>query len=267
MKKEKEVKTRVEISKADLHIHTNVSDGRPTPEDLVDWVAKNTDLNVIAITDHDEVDGAFIAQKYARKKKYDLQVIIGEEITAKEGHIIGLFLKEKIRPGMSAHETIEAVRKQGAVVVAAHPFFQTRLRSYDSDQIDGVGGIILIKEDFDAVEVVNATPFITAKREGLRAKYLNDKLLKRAEVGASDAHTKEGVGVAFTAFEGHSAEDLRKAIEKKETQAVRGSWNTHGFVRYFTYVVKKAVQISYVLLRKGLSPREPDIIKVPKGFK
>lgn len=266
MKKEKKTKIS-QISKADLHVHTCFSDGKPTAESLIDYVASKTDLAVIAVTDHNEVKGAYEARKIARQRGYNLEVIIGEEVTAKEGHIIGLFIEEKIRPGMSAKDTIKEIHSQGGIAVAAHPFFQTRLRTPYAEQIDGVGGVTLIKEKFDAVEIVNATPFVTAVREGLRAKYLNRKLLLKAEVGGSDAHIKEAVGNAYTVFEGKTALDVRKSIEGKKTQAHRGKWTGQEFIKYFFFIVPKVGQIFYSCLRRGLSPREPDIIKIPKDFK
>ena len=265
MKTKKE--TLPKISKADLHIHSNFSDAKVSPQQIVDWAEKGTDLSVIAITDHDEIEGAFVAQEYAKEKGYDLEVVIGEEVTAKEGHIVGLFLKKKIKPGMSAKETIVAIHQQGGIAVAAHPFFQTRLRSLSSEQIDGVGGITLIKENFDAVEIVNATPFVTAVKEGRRAKYLNRKLLLKAEVGGSDAHTKEGVGVAYTIYEGKTAEDLKKCLKEGRTHAYRGKMKLTGLTKYVLYCLPHAGKISYSCMRRGLSPREPDIIKVPKDFK
>ncbi len=259
--------TLPKISKADLHVHSSFSDAKATPEEIVDWVHTNTDLTMIAITDHDEIDGAFEARKIANEKGYDLEVVIGEEVTAVEGHVVGLFLKKKIEPGMSAKDTIEAIHKQGGIAVAAHPFFQTRLRTLRGEQVDGVGGVTLIKENFDAVEIVNATPFVTAIKEGQRAKYLNRKLLLKAEVGGSDAHTKEAVGVAFTIFEGKTAADLKKCLKAGSTHAYRGRMSASGLAKYLIFCVPHVGKIGYTIMRRGFSPREPDIIKVPKDFR
>ena len=50
--------------KADIHIHTTFSDGLNEPEDIVNYVVANTDLSVIAITDHNTIDGARAAYDY-----------------------------------------------------------------------------------------------------------------------------------------------------------------------------------------------------------
>lgn len=264
-KRKNQKKNFPNVSMADLHVHTNFSDGKPSAEELVDWVHEKTNLSVIAITDHDEIDGAYEVQKIIREKGYDLEVVIGEEVTAKEGHIIGLFIKKKIPSGLSAKETIKKIHEQGGIAVAAHPFFQTRLRS-QYKQVDGVGAITLIKENFDAIEIVNATPFVHVKN-GLRAKYINRKLLFKAEIGGSDAHTKEAVGIAYTVFEGKSAKDLRRSIEAGHTQAYRGKMNSQGLLRYLLYCIPKAGQMAYLCLRQGFSPKEPEIIDLPKDFK
>ena len=86
--------TRTHLGKADLHIHSNCSDGKPSIEEILEYVEHKTDLDVIAITDHDTIDGALLAQELMKRKKYRFEVIIGEEISTKRGHIIGLFLKK-----------------------------------------------------------------------------------------------------------------------------------------------------------------------------
>jgi predicted metal-dependent phosphoesterase TrpH len=108
------------ISKADLHLHTNYSDGYSTPAQLVDYVCDHTDLRVIAVTDHDAIDGAYEAQQYAQERNLD--VIIGEEISTREGHMLAYFIERHIRTGMSARDTIAAIHDQGGLAVAAHPY-------------------------------------------------------------------------------------------------------------------------------------------------
>ena len=46
------------ISRADLHIHTTFSDGTLAPEDVLNYYAVHPEIAVIAITDHDTLDGA-----------------------------------------------------------------------------------------------------------------------------------------------------------------------------------------------------------------
>ena len=263
MKKDKQTKVS-RLSKADIHIHS-LNDGMATPEEIVDWVHLRTDLSVIAVTDHDEVDSAYEAREIAKEKGYKFDVVIGEEVTAKEGHILALFIKERIKPGMTACETIKEIHRQGGLAIAVHPLFQTRLRHPKHDSMDGVGAITLIKENFDAIETVNATP--TFRNINLKAKYLNRALLQKPEIGSSDAHIKEAIGVGYTLFEGKTAKDFRREIEKCQTQAHLNQWHASNGLKYIFYYAPTFFRNIIWGLRHGFSAKEPNIIKVPKNFK
>ncbi|RJO61546.1 PHP domain-containing protein [candidate division WS5 bacterium] len=266
MKKTKEAKENLaKLSKADLHIHTNLSDGRPSIREVVDWVNKKTDLAVIAIADHDEIKGAYEARDLVKKKGYPFEVIIGEEVTAKEGHVLGLFLKERIRPGMSAKETIQEIHRQGGIAIAAHPLFRTRRGNPKYDSMDGVGAVTLIKEAFDGVETINATP--TFGKNNREADYINQALLEKPETGSSDAHIKEAIGMSYTLFEGKTAEDFRRSFENKLTQAHQKKWTSGGIINYLLYYIPSFFKNIFWSLSLGFLPKEPKIIKVPKDFK
>ena len=80
--------------KADLHLHTTASDGRLEPEELV-HLAVRAGLDVIAITDHDSIDG--ITPALAAASDYtSLTVIPGVElstdVTRGEVHVLGYFI-------------------------------------------------------------------------------------------------------------------------------------------------------------------------------
>lgn len=67
------------MGKADLHIHTTISDGNTSPADIVDLAVKQH-LEVIAITDHDTIGGLKEAREAA--SGVDLEVLSGAEVTA-----------------------------------------------------------------------------------------------------------------------------------------------------------------------------------------
>lgn len=79
--------------KIDLHSHTTASDGRLSPEQLIDRAIEFR-VQVLAITDHDTVDGLSVAHSYIRKNDIDLTLIDGIEISTvwqnKDIHIVGL---------------------------------------------------------------------------------------------------------------------------------------------------------------------------------
>lgn len=85
--------------KSDLHIHTNYSDGVFTPEKVID-AAIEAELDVIALTDHDNVLSYEVAQNYIanleKDKKKTIKVIQGIEVNTihdgEEIHILGYFM-------------------------------------------------------------------------------------------------------------------------------------------------------------------------------
>ena len=53
------------LGRADLHIHTLASDGTAGVVEILDHVERNTELDVIAITDHERMDAAVAARAMA----------------------------------------------------------------------------------------------------------------------------------------------------------------------------------------------------------
>ncbi len=80
--------------KADLHLHTTASDGRLEPREIVS-LAVRVGLDVIAVTDHDTIDGV-VAALNAAQASPSLTVIPGVEINTDvlrgEVHILGYFI-------------------------------------------------------------------------------------------------------------------------------------------------------------------------------
>src|SRR3979409_2705805 len=114
--------------RADLHMHTTSSDGWPTPHELVEHAARRARLDVIAVTDHDTIEGALRAQEHAAKRER-VHVLDGEEVSSRDGHIVALFIERRVRPGMSAAATVDAIHGQGGLAIAVHPFWRTQKRT------------------------------------------------------------------------------------------------------------------------------------------
>ena len=81
--------------KIDLHIHTTYSDGTFSPEMVVD-TAVDCGLDVIALTDHDNILSHKVANDYVKKNNINLEIIPGVEINTiykgYEVHILGYFM-------------------------------------------------------------------------------------------------------------------------------------------------------------------------------
>jgi predicted metal-dependent phosphoesterase TrpH len=98
---------------ADLHLHTNFSDGTFTPEELVVQAQKNG-LVCIALTDHDTVEGC--ARAAAACAPVKIEFIPGTELTAEhddtEVHLLGYFLDTQNPVLLEEIGRFQAVRKQ-----------------------------------------------------------------------------------------------------------------------------------------------------------
>lgn len=196
------------LGRADLHVHTTYSDGSHSPRQVVD-AGIRAGLDVLAVTDHDTIEGALVAADRAVALAGLLEVIVGEEVSSRDGHILGLYLRGRVEPGLSGEETIIAIREQGGLAIAAHPFWRTVRRPGKLPH--GVGPELLPLLPFDALEGLNGgvTPSMwTANRLALQAA----GMISLPTVGGSDAHIRQAVAWGWTAFEGRTAADLRAAI-------------------------------------------------------
>src|SRR5579859_2048451 len=107
---------------ADVHMHTTYSDGTGSVAEVLNFAEEHTSLDVIAITDHDTIEGALRARDLAATRDYRFEIIVGEEISTREGHLLALFLREPVAPDQSIERSIELVHAQGGLAVVAHPF-------------------------------------------------------------------------------------------------------------------------------------------------
>ena len=255
------------FSKADLHIHTDYSDSSASVEEVLEYVETKTDLSVIAICDHDTIEGAKKAVSLAKENNYRFEVIVGEEISTNEGHLIGLFLKKVVPKNISVHQAIKEIKNQGGIVIAPHPFYQSRLNDQHEIVANGIGAACLIheKEAIDAIEVINGTP--TFRKTNLKAKYFNRLVMHKAEVACSDAHCKDAIAKGYTIFEGITAEDLKSSILNKRTQAVKGRWNSLELIKYAYSFMPNFLRMAFFTLLLGKQPKKREIINFPPAFK
>ncbi len=198
--------------KADTHVHTKYSgfnkysiaqfpDSISEPS-MVVKAAIRRGLDVLCITDHNSIAGAFKAQQYAAGK--EIEVIVGEEVSTTEGEVIGLFLQERIDPWLGAEETAKRIHEQGGIAIAPHPF---------SPHCSCLGRRAQ-NLDLDGVEVFNAIHRDPYSNKLASSNFIGNG---KAITGGSDAHSIEMVGNAYTTFSGISAEDLRASIRHKST--------------------------------------------------
>jgi predicted metal-dependent phosphoesterase TrpH len=209
------------VGLCDPHIHTTFSDGRHTPQQVVEAASRLPGLDSIAITDHDSIEGALEAQRYVGARRYDLQVIVGEEVSSRNGHIVGLFLRETVPPAMSAEDTISAIHAQGGLAIAVHPF-----------RLPGRQGVAELAATlpFDAVEVLNGAPTPRGRSANRRVAGLD--IRGKPVTGGSDAHIREMIAACSTEYPGLGPTAFREALLEARTRPSRRRVNLLPYMRY-----------------------------------
>lgn len=219
---------------ADLHIHTTYSyDATSTVRAVLKYAAQRTPLDVIAITDHDEIRGALQALDLA--PSYGIEVIPEVEVTSAEGHILALFVTQKIPAGLSLEETVLRAVELGGVCVIPHPMTRGRMGVHPQAIRRALGNPD-VAAGLVGVETFNAGLAGAQRDEQAMAEC---RKLPLAQVGCSDAHINWVIGMGATAFPGRSALELRRALVTSQTQAIGTYQMNWGdlFIRFFPYLV------------------------------
>jgi predicted metal-dependent phosphoesterase TrpH len=185
--------------RVDLHVHTTYSDDCWVPLEAVIEAVQASPLDAIAVTDHNEIEGALQLADQA-----PFPVIVGEEINSRQGEIAGLFLSEWIPPGLSAEETIERIREQGGLVYVPHPL------ACDVPTALGRRNLEAIIDRVDILEGFNAR--ILRQADNLAAQELARQHNIPLAAG-SDAHFAREIGRAGVELEPFaSAEEFLKNL-------------------------------------------------------
>jgi predicted metal-dependent phosphoesterase TrpH len=209
----------------DLHCHTSGSfDSLTTPAAAM-RAAASRGLTHLAITDHDRVDVALRAREAAPE---GLTVIVGEEVKTSDGDLIAVFLERLVPPGMSAVDTIAAVREQGGLVGVPHPF--DRLRGYGRKSGADLADIV---DRVDWIETYNAR-IVGGSANERAATFARDH--GRPGLCASDSHTIMEVGVSYNIVSGDPSTPagLLAALMSVQMEPHRASY----YVRAWTPLAK-----------------------------
>ena len=167
-----------------MHTHSEYSPDSRTPLAAQLAAAKAAGLDVLCATDHNTIEGALRLREAAD----GIRVIVGEEVSSRDGEIIGLFLEKPIPRDRSAEETIELIHEQGGIVSVPHPFSRNRLYHIRRAALDRVYGQI------DCIEVFNAREAFAADNRRAEA-FAKEREIPGA-VG-SDAHRTSEIGRAW----------------------------------------------------------------------
>jgi predicted metal-dependent phosphoesterase TrpH len=181
----------------DFHIHSKYSfDSFLEPAAII-AKARECGLHGLAITDHDTMAGVHEFRRLAP----DLFIIAGEELITDAGDIVGLFLKEEIKPAADHRVILREIRRQGGLAIIAHPYkwpYMNRDAAF--------------LKQFDAVEVFNA-------RNNIPAPWIGNWKCRRAArrhnlpvVAGSDTHEGFELGCARVLFDFSASEASEEKI-------------------------------------------------------
>jgi predicted metal-dependent phosphoesterase TrpH len=233
--------------RADLHVHTCWSDGADWPETVVQAAAGRVD--VLAITDHDEIRGALRGQEFAQEHpELGVDVIVGEEISTLNGHLLGLYLRERVPPGLPAAATIDLIHAQGGLAIAAHPFHPYRGRARGHRSV----GALIPDLALDGIEVVNNAGLCSWFYDAWAALRNVEWLLP--VTAGSDAHDVWYLGSAVTRFPGRDAAALWRALAAGRTRAhVNWSWTAGKVPRHLTIQIRSLFRFLALRYRGALT--------------
>ena len=211
-------------ARADLQVHTAHGDGMDGPLTIFEAVERQAFLDVIAVTDHDDVRGALEAREaYERTRdRWHFELVTGIEVTTTHGHLLALWVDRPIASFKPLEATVAAVHAAGGLAVVPHPF-SLLTRSVGKRTLDRVMRLPDAEQRPDGLEVANT--LAKGWHTGERARVHNAGAWSLAETGGSDAHFVEAVGRAYTRFPvppgaASPAEALRHAIQERRTEGV-----------------------------------------------
>lgn len=222
------------LGRADLHIHTLASDGTAGVVEILEHVERAGVLDVVAITDHERIDAALAAREIARERRHRVEVVVGEEITTLGGHLLALFIEERIPSLRSLRWTIAAIHDQGGLAIPAHPLVPYPLCA-QAPVLERLLRDPDPRHHPDGLETFNPTA-LGRPRHGRVVRFAAEHGL--AAIGNSDAHTLEAIGSCWTTFPGRSAAELRQAILERRTHA-HGAFHGAGQIGTFGRQLRK----------------------------
>ncbi|MCA9328776.1 PHP domain-containing protein [Candidatus Saccharibacteria bacterium] len=196
--------------KVDLHTHSIASpDGSIHPDEYRRIIESGV-LDCIAVTDHNRID---FAQKLQAELGSD-KIIVGEEISTRQGDIIGLFLAERIQPNQDIEAAIAAIKNQGGVVYIPHPFETVRsgIKREDLERII---------QDIDIIESANGRAYFQNFGPQVHAWA---RLRNIPSFASSDAHRANALGKTYSLLSNiPTADNLRDDVLKARKFYIRPS--------------------------------------------
>jgi predicted metal-dependent phosphoesterase TrpH len=226
------------LGRADMHIHSIASDGTASAVQILEYVESHTDLDVIAIADHERIEAAVECRRIARERGSRVEVVVAEEVTTRSGHLLGVFLQAQLRRNQRLETTVAEIHEQGGLAIVPHPFsaFTKGMRKHAIMRVHRSADPLIY---WDALEGFNPS---TAGRYGRAATIRLAAELDLPLVGNSDGHTLDTIGDGRTFFPGTTAEDYRRAVLAGTTTGTCVTWGFLRETRIYGRQVRKQVR-------------------------
>lgn len=195
--------------KLDLHVH-----GRRSPDSLLGVhetaaLCRKRGIDGFALCDHDV--------SYVGDTELDGTLIIpGIEISTNRGHLLGLFIKNRVEPTYDFHDAVIRIRSAGGIAVLAHPYQKKKLTKAEIDsRLETISG------ELDGIEVFNSRA--ENSRDNANAYALEAAArLGLPRFAGSDAHLAAEVGGAYVKLEvsDRSQEAVKAALLENRAEIV-----------------------------------------------
>ncbi|MDP8003182.1 MAG: PHP-associated domain-containing protein [Caldisphaera sp.] len=214
---------------AELHSHSSISDGKPTPEEIL-LRAVYLGLSAIALSDHNTFRGSAIAIEAAKKLDLNLSVIPANEVRTYKGDVLVLCAKLPYEePPRDPHELHEWAKYNNCITIAAHPFHVGRKSI----------GFYMKKNpsDFDAIEVWNPRGILFLNKPAIdfAEKY------KKPKTSGSDAHIIQELGTSPTIIESKNCdpESIIKSIKEGNCRPTIKYMNFSTIIKVIKWSISK----------------------------
>jgi predicted metal-dependent phosphoesterase TrpH len=174
--------------RVDLHLHSSYShDGQSSLEQLIER-SRECGLDRIALTDHNTVEGARALQHMEPGL-----AIVGEEVKAREGEVIGLFITSRLPPYLPPDEVMDLIHGMGGLVYVPHPF--DRHRSHFRAE-----RLVELSDRIDIIETYN--PWCDAAANQAAVRLATD--LDKVAATGSDSHSARELGRSWMEMEDYT---------------------------------------------------------------
>jgi predicted metal-dependent phosphoesterase TrpH len=203
-----------------MHTHCEASPDSRTPVAEQARGVRAARIDVVCATDHNTIDGALRLRELAD----GFRVIIGEEISSRDGEIIGLFLDSAIPRDLGGEDTIARIHDQGGLAVVPHPFSINRRYHMRRASLDR------LRSHIDAIEIFNAREAIFLNNRSAAAYAKQHDIVGTA---GSDAHRPSELGRAFVEMPDFAGRgDFLTSLKQGVAQGRLSGGGVHVYTRY-----------------------------------